>query len=102
MEYRICQVYNSLDSEFNLDRLKPVQTGTPTYRPTGVPVRLNTLFQKIQYCIRIHESIQCRHSGQIEVFFHVYKSGYEIIGLTLCVCFQWVNPLAGHEPTVQY
>ena len=27
-------------------------TGTPTYRPTGVPVRLNTLFQKIQYCVR--------------------------------------------------
>ena len=49
MEYRICQVYNSLDSEFNLDRFKPVQTGTPTYRLTGVPVRLNTLFQKIQY-----------------------------------------------------
>ena len=28
----------------------PVQTGRPTYRLTGAPVGLNTLFQKIQYC----------------------------------------------------
>ena len=67
MEYQICQVYNSLDSEFNMDRLKPVQTGTPTYRPTGVPVRLNTLFQKIQYFMS-HSHLNL-YFNLLELFF---------------------------------
>ena len=47
----LSEVSHETGSSRSASRLKPVQTGTPTYRLTGVPVGLYTQFQKIQYLV---------------------------------------------------